>query len=179
MEASLVTLAKTIEPESHPPLRLSSQSYQNTVLGLAYAALILSVGSIMSALKVVNGLGQINYWNAVEQPEPAPTWTRIGPADLMKTYGVKGSIRFSMWHCESLSVFLCVHSSKRLNSRCVQPLGRRFVRSHTINYVYMAARSDVSEYSRLGSNYNRGSPSIRHGLLVVTCADRYSLYKRH
>ncbi|KIO31308.1 hypothetical protein M407DRAFT_19686 [Tulasnella calospora MUT 4182] len=123
MEASLITLAKTPEPESHSPLRFSSQPYQNAVLGLAYVALILSVGAIISALKLVDALGQMHYWNAVDRTNPKPNWQLLGPNTLMKTYGVKGSLRLLMWHCvyslivgalcilAQLIMYICLHEA--------------------------------------------------------------------
>lgn len=106
MEATIITLAKTQEPDGHPPLRFSS-SYQNAVLGLAYVALILNVGSIVSALKIIDAIGRIAYRNAVKEPRPKPdaSWPIQGPNALMKTYGVKGRVRLLMWHCAfSISV---------------------------------------------------------------------------
>lgn len=101
MEASIITLAKTEEPEGHPPLRFSSPSYQNAVLGLAYVALILNVGAIVRALKIIDAIGRIAYRNAVKEPRPKPdaSWPIQGPNALMRTYGVKGRVRLLMWHC--------------------------------------------------------------------------------
>ncbi|KAG8938479.1 hypothetical protein FRC00_000084, partial [Tulasnella sp. 408] len=42
MEASLITLAKTPEPDDHGPLRFPQSAFQNAVLGLAYVALALN-----------------------------------------------------------------------------------------------------------------------------------------
>ncbi|KIO16872.1 hypothetical protein M407DRAFT_33476 [Tulasnella calospora MUT 4182] len=100
MEASIITLTKAQEPDGHPPLRFSSSSYQNAVLGLAYVALILNVGSIVSALKIIDAIGRIAYRNAVKEPRPEPDvgWPIQGPDALMRTYGVKGRVRLLMWH---------------------------------------------------------------------------------
>ncbi|KAG8985241.1 hypothetical protein FRB90_004869 [Tulasnella sp. 427] len=100
MEASIITLAKTQEPASRLPLRFSSIPYQNAVLGLAYVALTLNVGAIMSALKIIDAIGRVAYRNAVKEPRPTPdaSWPIQGPNALMRTYGVKGRVRFLMWH---------------------------------------------------------------------------------
>lgn len=106
MEATIITLAKTQEPDGHTPLRTSHLEYQDAVLGLSYIALILNVGSILSALKVVDGVGRIAYRNGVIKDDVksdlVPHWPSLGPNKLMATFGVKGRIRFLMWHCRWL-----------------------------------------------------------------------------
>ncbi|KAG8945565.1 hypothetical protein FRC04_000699 [Tulasnella sp. 424] len=99
MEASIITLSKTPDPDGHPPLRFSSSAYQNAVLGLAYVALILNVGSIVSSLKIIDAIGRIAYRNAVKGTNPPDDWTLEGPNALMRTYGVKGQVRWLMYHC--------------------------------------------------------------------------------
>lgn len=104
MEASLITLAKTPEPEDHGPLRFLQPAYQNAVLGLAYVALALNVGCILSALKVIDVLGRMDYWNALKGTVPATDWSLSGEQGLMGSFGVKGRTRFLMAHCKHSAV---------------------------------------------------------------------------
>ncbi|KAG8921157.1 hypothetical protein FRC01_000386 [Tulasnella sp. 417] len=99
MEATLITLAKTAEPDSHPPLRWSTPRIQNTTLALAYVALVSSIGSIMSALKIIDGLGHMTFRNAIKNPESPLDWTRQRASYLMKPFGVAGNFRRLMYHC--------------------------------------------------------------------------------
>ncbi|KIO31323.1 hypothetical protein M407DRAFT_135960 [Tulasnella calospora MUT 4182] len=99
MEATLITLAKTAEPDSHPPLRWSASRIQNTTLALAYVALICSIGSIMSALKIIDGLGHMTFRNSIKTPESPLDWTRQRASYLMKPFGVAGNFRRLMYHC--------------------------------------------------------------------------------
>lgn len=168
MEASLITLAKTPEPESHPPLRFSSQSYQNAVLGLAYVALLLNVGAIMSALKLVDGLGRMNYRNAVKGTEPVPNWPLLGPADLMKTYGFSGSLRLLTWHCKCYSAISAYLFGAELHRpRRLQPPCGRFMRSRSINHIYLAARSSAGYCGCHGGDSCGSHSHIRHGLIIA------------
>ncbi|KIO31334.1 hypothetical protein M407DRAFT_136009 [Tulasnella calospora MUT 4182] len=110
MEASLITLAKTPEPDGHAPLRFAQPAYQNTVLGLAYVALALNVGCILSALKCIDVLGRMTYWNALKGTVPDPDWSLSGETGLMGSFGVKGRTRLLMGHCFYCLFFgsLCV-----------------------------------------------------------------------
>ncbi|KAG8937553.1 hypothetical protein FRC00_004167 [Tulasnella sp. 408] len=99
MEATLITLTKTAEPDSHPPLRWSTPRIQNTTLALAYVALVSSIGSIMSALKIIDGLGHMTFRNAIKNPESPLDWTRQRASYLMKPFGVAGNFRRLMYHC--------------------------------------------------------------------------------
>lgn len=106
MEASLITLVKTPDPS----VRFTRPAYQNAVLGLAYVALALNVGCILSALKVIDLLGRMAYWNALRETAPEPAWILSGEAGLMGSYGVKGRTRLLMNHCK-FSLYCSSHMS--------------------------------------------------------------------
>lgn len=97
MEVLLITLAKTLEPDSG---RFPGQSYLNVVLGLAYVSLILNFGSIMSALKLVDLLGKTKYLNLPRGTGHPTNRTNLEPTFTTKPHGVNRLPRLLVYHCE-------------------------------------------------------------------------------
>lgn len=100
MEAQLIVLIKTPNPDPAFQMRAGEGGVFRFLLFISYSALFLNASAIISSLIMIDILGRLPYHNRHQGSINEVLLAREAPS-LFEDFGVRGKYKFASVHCLS------------------------------------------------------------------------------